>query len=109
MGDVLEEAIRALAIEALVRRGAFQGAEVSDVRTDLDVIKLFLPDAGRYTQPPAIPRDMVLRMVLVDVLCQQLHACGVVVAAHPRYPAPLARTPPLLPTNSFATHADIPP
>jgi len=80
--DVFKETVGSLTIQPLVRCGAVQGTEVTDVGSDLDIIKILFPDADGNTQPSAVPRDMVLRMVLVDVLRQQLHANRVVVAAH---------------------------
>ena len=55
---------------------------MADVGADLDVVEISLADACRNPEPPAVPRHVVLRMVLVDIQRQLLHAHGVVVTAH---------------------------
>ena len=48
----------------------------------LDVVEIVFVDKGRDDGLAAVPGHLELGMLLVDVLCQNVHALGVAVAAH---------------------------
>ena len=81
-GDVLELASIVLAVEPLVGGGALQGAEVLEIWPYLDVVEIGLVDSRGDAHPSAVPRHLVLRVLLVDVLRQHVHPLGVAVAPH---------------------------
>ena len=80
--DILEVAGLRLAVEPLIGRRAIEGAEMADVRSDLDVVEICLAYRRGNAQTTAIPSHMILWMVLVDVLRQQVHSYRVTIATH---------------------------
>lgn len=81
-GDVFEVVGVCLAVEALVGGGFLQGAEVADEGTYLDIVEVGLVDGGRNADATAVPRHLELRVLLVDILCQEVDTLGVGIAAH---------------------------
>lgn len=81
-GDVLKLATIVLAVEPLVGGSALQGSEVLEVWPYLDVVEVGLVDCRGDAHPSAVPRHLVLRVLLVDVLRQHVHPLGVAVAPH---------------------------
>jgi len=81
-GDILKLASVVLTVEALVGGGLFQGAEMLEIGTHLDVVEVALVDCRRDAYTPAVPRHLVLRVLLMDVLRQHVHALGITITPH---------------------------
>ena len=81
-GDVLELTRVVLTVEALVGGSTLQRTEVFEVWPYLDVVEVRLVDCRGDANPTAVPRHLILRMLLVDVLRQHIHALGITVAPH---------------------------
>ena len=80
--NILKLAVFVLAIQALVGGGFLQGTQVLDEGSDLDVVEVLLVDEGGDDGLAAIPGDLEVGVLLVDVLCQEVDAHRVAVAAH---------------------------
>ena len=81
-GDVLLGTVRQDAVETLVGGGTLQRTEVTDERPYLDVVEVGDGDTGGDEGTAAVPRHMKLRVLLVQILRQDIDSFWVAVAAH---------------------------
>ena len=84
IGDIFKLTIGGLAIETLIGGGTVQGSQMTDKRTDFDIVKVGLFDDRRHTQSATIPSHLELWIGLVDILRQQIDTLWVGIAAHKR-------------------------
>ena len=71
-----------LSIETLVGRWLFEGAKMFEIRPYLDVVEVCLVDSRRDAYASTVPRHLVLRMLLVDILRQHIDPHWIVIATH---------------------------
>ena len=81
-GDVFEFAVVVLTVKALVGGRILQRAEMTDEGSYLDVIEVGAGDGGGDDGLATVPGDLELGIFLMDVLCEDIDAHGVVVATH---------------------------
>ena len=81
-GDVFEFAVVVLTVKALVGGRILQRAEMTDEGPYLDVIEVDAGDGGGDDGLATVPGDLELGIFLMDVLCKDIDAHGVVVATH---------------------------
>ena len=71
-GDVFEFAVVVLTVKALVGGRILQRAEMTDEGPYLDVIEVGAGDGGGDDGLATVPGDLELRMLLVDILGQEV-------------------------------------
>ena len=71
-----------LTIKTLISGGLLQRAEVTNKGPDFDIVEVLFGDKGRDDGLAAVPRHLELRMLLVDILSQEVDTLRVVVATH---------------------------
>ena len=88
--DVLHFATCPYAIEPLVGSGLRERSQMSNVWTNLNVVEMPAVHEGRDAQPTAIPRHLVARIALADVLRQCIYCIGLGIAPHQGYAGDVA-------------------
>ena len=82
IGNVFKYPVDVTTIKTLVGGDRLQRTKMLDIGSHLDVVEVLLVDGGRDNGLAAVPCHLELGVLLVDILCQQVDALRVVVAAH---------------------------
>ena len=82
VGDVLKRSVFQETIEPLIGGWLAERTQMADVGANLDEVEVALLYVGWNAQPSAVPCHLELRMLLMDVLCQQVQALRVCIASH---------------------------